>query len=84
MIVLRYLNYMNINIVLYVNVKEDVHTRLTYNYAHLRLNNKKTKNKLSQKDPRDWALILDKKWFDQFFTISDHFWKKIIFDQKNV
>ena len=38
--------------------------------AHLRLNNKKKKNKLFQNGPREWTLILDKKWFDQF---SRHF-----------
>ena len=54
-------------------------TKLTYNCAHLRLNNKKNKNKLSQSGPLDWTLILDKKWFDQFFAILDHFWKKIFF-----
>ena len=45
-------------------------TRLTYNCAHLRLNNKKKKKELSQHGLRDWALILDKKWSDQF---SRHF-----------
>ena len=29
-------------------------TRLTYNCAHLRLNNKKNMNELSQNDPRDF------------------------------
>ena len=45
-------------------------TRLAYNCTHLRLNNKKNKNKLSQNGARDWTMILDKKWFDQF---SRHF-----------
>ena len=48
-------------------------TRLTYNCAHLRLNNKKNKNKLSQKGPREWALVLEKSVltnFSPFQTIS--------------
>ena len=56
-------------------------TRLTYNCAHLGLNNKKNKNKLSQNGLQDWTLILDKKWFDQFFAIPDHFWQKMFFNQ---
>ena len=56
-------------------------TKLTYNCAHLRWTNKKNRNKLSQNGPRDWTLILDKKWFDQFFAISDHFGQKTIFGQ---
>ena len=44
-------------------------TRLTYNCAHLRLNNKKNKNELSQKGPRDWALILEKSDLTNFLAI---------------
>ena len=42
-------------------------TRLTYNCAHLRLNNKK--NKLSQKGPWEWTLILEKNDFTDFPAI---------------
>ena len=34
-------------------------TRLTYNCAHLRLKNKKNKNKLFYTGPRDWTLNVD-------------------------
>ena len=44
-------------------------TRLTYNCAHLRLNNKKNKNELSQKGPRDWALIFEKSDLTNFLAI---------------
>ena len=37
--------------------------------AHLRLNNKKNKNKLSQKGPRDWGLILEKSDLTNFLAI---------------
>ena len=52
-------------------------TRLTYNCAHLRLNNKKNRNKLSQKGPRDWALILEKSDLTNFLAILDYFPKKL-------
>ena len=79
MIVLRYLNCMKINIVLYVNVKEDVHTRLRYNSDWTTI---KTRTNCPRmvREIEPWSLT--KKWFDQFFTISDHFWKKIIFFNK--
>ena len=47
-------------------------TRLTYNCAHLRLNNKKNKSKLSQKDPRDWAWSL-KRVIWQIFSPFQNF-----------
>ena len=37
--------------------------------AHLRLNNKKNKNELSQKGPRDWGLILEKSDLTNFLAI---------------
>ena len=51
-------------------------TRLTYNCAHLRLNNKKNKNELSQKGPRDWALIFEKSDLTNFLAIPEFLgWK---------
>ena len=44
-------------------------TRLTYNCAHLRLNNKKNKNELSPKGPQDWALIFEKSDLTNFLAI---------------
>ena len=52
-------------------------TRLTYNCAHLRLNNKKNKNKSPQKGPRDWALILEKSDLTNFW--DEHFLGDIFF-----